>query len=137
MDRKLATVLRMDDPDGLSAANQRYYEAFEASDLDAMSDLWERSERATCTHPGWSTLRGWSSIAASFMALFQSPGTLQFVITDLQPVVVGDVGWISLDENLLGDDSGITVAVLNLFTRGADGWRMVAHHGSVVQATVG
>lgn len=127
----------VDDLEALRAVNQRYYEAFEASDLDAMSEVWERSERALCTHPGWSMLRGWGHIAASFMALFQSPGTLQFVLTELQPVVQGDVGWVSLDENLLGDDSGITVAVINLFTRRRDGWQMVAHHGSVVQATVG
>ena len=55
------------------AANRRFYEAFERRDLDAMSDLWERSDRATCTHPGWATLRGWGPIAASFFALFQGP----------------------------------------------------------------
>jgi ketosteroid isomerase-like protein len=127
----------VDDLQSLRAANQRYYEAFEASDLDAMSEVWERSDRALCTHPGWSMLRGWGHIASSFMALFQSPGALQFVLTEDRPVIEGDVGWISLDENLLGDDSGITVSALNLFTRHDGGWRMVAHHGSVVQATVG
>jgi hypothetical protein len=127
----------VDDLQGLRAANQRYYEAFEASDLDAMSEVWERSDRALCTHPGWSMLRGWGHIAASFMALFQTPGSLQFVLTEDRPVIVGDVGWISLDENLLGDDSGVTVSAINLFTRHGERWRMVAHHGSVVQATVG
>jgi ketosteroid isomerase-like protein len=127
----------VDDLQSLRAANQRYYEAFEASDLDAMSALWERSDRALCTHPGWSTLRGWGHIASSFMALFQSPGALQFVLTEARPVIVGDAGWVSLDENLLGDDSGVTVAAINLFVRHNGGWRMVAHHGSVVQAAVG
>lgn len=127
----------MDDLEALRAVNQRYYEAFEAADLDAMSGVWERSGRALCTHPGWSMLRGWGPIAASFMALFQSPGSLQFVLTEVRPEVEGAVGWVSLDENLLGEDSGITVAAINLFTRHSDGWRMVAHHGAVVQATVG
>jgi hypothetical protein len=127
----------VDDLQSLRATNLRYYEAFEASDLDAMSEVWERSDRALCTHPGWSMLRGWGHIASSFMALFQSPGALQFVLTEDRPVIEGDVGWISLDENLLGDDSGITVSAINLFVRHGDAWRMVAHHGSVVQATVG
>jgi hypothetical protein len=127
----------VDDLESLRAANQRYYEAFEASDLDAMSAVWERSDRALCTHPGWSMLRGWGHIASSFMALFQSPGALQFVLTEDRPVIEGDVGWISLDENLLGDDSGITVSAINLFVRHGGTWRMVAHHGSVVQATIG
>ena len=32
--------------DAVRAANQAFYDAFEQRDLDAMSDLWERSERA-------------------------------------------------------------------------------------------
>jgi len=107
--------------------------------MDAMSDLWERSERSTCTHPGWATLRGWGPIAASFFALFQGSRQMQFVLTEERVHVVGDLAWVSVDENLLGDQSGATIAALNIFAR-ADGsrggesgaWRMVCHHGSVV-----
>lgn len=126
----------MDDLESLAAANRAYYRAFEAADLDAMSDVWERSDRAVCTHPGWSMLRGWGQIAASFVALFRTPGRLQFLLTEDRVVVEGDVGWVALDENLLGDDSGVTVAALNLFVRHGQAWRMVGHHGSVVQATL-
>jgi ketosteroid isomerase-like protein len=118
-------------------ANQAYYDAFEARDLDAMSDAWERTERATCTHPGWATLRGWGKVAASFFALFSGPQHLQFVLTNLQVEVAGDLAWVSVDENLLGDQGGATVAALNLFSRqpGEDGWRLVCHHGSVISAS--
>jgi hypothetical protein len=118
------------------AANRHFYEAFEAKDMDAMSDLWERSDRATCTHPGWATLVGWGPIAASFFALFQGAQQLQFVLTREQVAQVGDVAWVSLDENLLGDQGGVTVATINVFVRGSGplGWQMVCHHGSVVQA---
>ncbi|MEJ7765893.1 MAG: nuclear transport factor 2 family protein, partial [Acidimicrobiales bacterium] len=56
------------DPDlaSLLLANQAFYTAFETRDLDVMSALWERSSRVTCTHPGWSTLRGWPHVQASF-----------------------------------------------------------------------
>lgn len=99
-----------------------------------MSDLWERSDRSSCTHPGWATLRGWGSIAASFFALFQGPQQLQFVLTEERVSVVGDLAWVSVDENLLGAQVGATVAALNLFVRGSPNgeWRMVCHHGSVV-----
>jgi hypothetical protein len=111
--------------------------------MDAMSDLWERSERSTCTHPGWATLRGWGPIAASFFALFQGTRQMQFVLTEERAHVVGDLAWVSLDENLLGDQSGATIAAVNIFAR-ADGsrggeagaWRMVCHHGSVVNHQV-
>jgi hypothetical protein len=116
-------------------ANRRYYTAFEGRDLDAMSDLWERSELAICTHPGWATLEGWGAVAASYFALFQSGQQLQFVITRERATIVGDVAWVSLDENLLGDQGGVTVATVNLFVRRGDAWKMVGHHGSVVQAS--
>lgn len=120
------------------AANRRYYEAFEAADFDAMSSLWERSDRALCTHPGWATLRGWSQVAASFFALFQQPTPTQFVLTREHTAVAGDVAWLSLDENLLGEQGGVTVATVNIFVRDAatGEWAMVCHHGSAVHASV-
>ena len=124
----------MSDEEAVLAVNRRYYEAFEGRDLDAMSDLWERSERALCTHPGWATLEGWGAVAASFFALFQNGAQLQFVLTREHATVAGDTAWVSVDENLLGDQAGATVAALNIFSYDlAEGrWRIVVHHGSVV-----
>jgi ketosteroid isomerase-like protein len=120
------------------AANEAFYAAFEARDLDAMSDLWERSDRALCTHPGWPTLHGWGAIASSFMALFQSGQSLQFILTECRTEVAGDMAWVSVDENLLGDQGGSTVAALNLFACSAGGsWRLVGHHGSPVNVARG
>lgn len=124
----------MDHDQAVLAVNRRYYEAFEARDLDAMSELWERSERALCTHPGWATLEGWGPVASSFFALFQNGAQLQFVLTRERVTVVGDAAWVSLDENLLGDQGGVTVSAVNLFVRHEGAWWMVGHHGSVVQA---
>jgi len=117
----------------LLEANRRFYEAFEQRDLDAMSELWEHSDRAVCTHPGWASLRGWGRIASSFFALFQNQQSLQFVLTEQHAHPTGGSGWVSCDENLLGDQGGATVAALNVFVRDPGGpWRMVCHHGSVV-----
>jgi ketosteroid isomerase-like protein len=120
-----------DDDEAVRAANDRFYAAFEAADLDAMSDLWEHSDRVSCTHPGWAVLRGWSSVAASWAALFQGPERLQFILTNQQVVVEGSAAWVTVDENIIGVESG-TVSSVNLFVRTSDGWRMVGHHGSAV-----
>ena len=117
------------------AANRAFYAAFEAGDMDAMSDVWEHTERVVCTHPGWSTLRGWASVASSWFALFHNGQHLQFIVTAEQATVAGDVAWVTCDENILAGDgaSGGTVAALNLFVReGAGAWRLVGHHGSPV-----
>lgn len=116
----------------LRAANQAFYDAFEARDMDRMSDVWEHSDRVVCTHPGWKTLRGWGPVAASFFALFQQATATQFILTNEALALQGDVGWVSVDENVLGTQTG-TVAGLNVFARDAGGrWRMVCHAGSVV-----
>ena len=125
----------MTDPettDELSACNQAFYEAFEARDLDAMSDIWEHSDRVSCTHPGWAVLRGWGAVAASWLAMFQGPQQIQFILTDEHVEVDGDLGWVTVDENIIGDQTGSTVSALNVFVRGDGGWRLVAHHGSAV-----
>jgi ketosteroid isomerase-like protein len=119
------------------AANQRFYEAFEASDIDAMSDVWSHGAEVACTHPGWATLHGWGEISSSWFALFQQPSPLQFILTAVTPVVVGEAAWVTLDENLIGPGAGRTVAALNVF-RLVDGkWLMVCHHGSPVPPQLG
>lgn len=114
------------------AANQAFYDAFEAADLDAMSTVWEHSDRVACTHPGWSTLHGWGSIVASWYAIFRNPQRLQFILTDTSAIAEGGVAWVTLNENLLDGQLGSTVAALNVFVRSEAGWLMVAHHGSPV-----
>lgn len=114
------------------AANRSFYEAFEAQDLDAMSELWVHGDEVSCVHPGWAALRGWGAVSASWVALFRSSERLQFILTAEHVAVVGDAAWVTLDENILGASAGSTVAAINVFTRADGRWRMVAHHGSPV-----
>lgn len=100
-----------------------------------MSDLWEHSDRAVCTHPGWNSLRGWASIAASFYALFEGGQDMQFILTGAHAEVVGDVAWVTVDENLLATDVGGTMAAVNLFARRDGAWRLVVHHASPVASS--
>lgn len=115
------------------AANRAFYDAFEARDLDAMSDLWFHDDRVVCVHPGWTSLRGWGQVAASWAAMFAGPQELQFIVTAEHVVVTGDAAWVSCDENLLTFGASGTVNALNVFERDIDrNWRLVAHHGAPV-----
>ncbi|HZA00164.1 MAG TPA: nuclear transport factor 2 family protein [Acidimicrobiales bacterium] len=122
----------MIDADAVRAANRAFYEAFEARDLDAMSEVWHHDEAVACTHPGWKTLHGWGAVAGSWFALFGGPQHLQFVLTDERVHLAGDVAWVTVDENLIGEGVGPggTVAAVNVFRRIDGRWRMVLHHGS-------
>jgi len=128
----------------VAEANQAFYEAFESRDLAAMSDLWEHSDRATCTHPGWPTLRGWGQVHASFDNLFERTPFIQFFLTDQRVSVEGGAAWVIVEENvlqahqthggrvaesLLGD---ATAEAVNVFVRHPSGWKLVVHHASPV-----
>ncbi len=119
--------------EGVLAANQAFYDAFEARDIDAMSELWEHSDRVVCTHPGWGTLQGWGLIAGSWYRLFGNNEHLQFILTNARAEVEGDIGWVVCDENILGGASSGAVASLNLFVRKPGGrWYLIGHHGSPI-----
>lgn len=122
------------------AANAAYYDAFERRDFDAISDLWEHSDRVLCTHPGWSTLHGWGAVSASWVALLTNSQRLQFILTNERVGIAGETAWVSIDENVIDGAEGSTVAALNVFVRSAgsrNGWRMVVHHASLVHASLG
>ena len=113
-------------------ANRRFYDAFEARDLDAMSDVWAHDDRVSCTHPGWRTLHGWGAVSGSWFALFGGPQPLQFILTNEHVAVEGGAAWVTVDENLISAEGSGTVAAMNVFVRSRSGWQLVAHHGSAV-----
>lgn len=114
------------------AANAAFYAAFEARDLDAMSDIWDHGDASTCVHPGWPILTGWASVAASWFALFDGPQHLQFIVTDERVSVASEVAWVTCNENLLDGSATQTVAATNVFSRVEGRWLLVHHHGSPV-----
>lgn len=120
------------DRDAVSAVNAAFYDAFERRDLDAMAQVWEQSDRATCVHPGWALLAGWDQVGASWASLFGGPQQLQFIVTDERVEVVGDLAWVTCTENLIDAGAAHSVAATNVFVRGPDGWRLVHHQGSPV-----
>jgi len=96
------------------------------------------------THPGWPTLRGWARVAGSWDAIFGNTAFFQFLLSDEEVSVAGDVAWVTVEENILqaggsregGEDlaeiMGSRVAAVNVYARAGAGWKMVLHHGSPV-----
>jgi ketosteroid isomerase-like protein len=126
-------------------ANTAYYTAFEDADIDAMNALWldgEAGRDVLCVHPGWPPLRGRARIMRSWSVIMANTPYIQFVITDVEVDVWGDVAVLSCSENVLtgsddptdttlGFTSGLVVAT-NVFRRTDSGWRLWAHHSSPV-----
>lgn len=134
---RATTVLRMATEDDIAIAavelaNASFYAAHEARDLGAMSAIWEQSPRAVCVHPGWPILRGWSAIEDSWRRIFDGPGRNQFILTNEEVMIDGDMAWITLDENMVDGANAGTIAATNVFVRTNTGWHLTLHHGSPV-----
>ena len=94
--------------------------------------MWEHSERVVCVHPGWPILRGWPVVEESWRRIFDGPQRNQFIVTNESAQIIGDLGWVTLEENLVDRAATATVAATNVYVRSADRWRMLLHHGSPV-----
>ena len=99
-------------------ANQAFYDAHEARDLEAMRAVWEHSDRVVCVHPGWPILRTWPA-RRGFVAAH--PRRARDATSSSSPIdavaIDGDTAWVTLDENLVDAGGTGTVAATNLYVR--------------------
>jgi ketosteroid isomerase-like protein len=131
------------------AANTALYEALERGDADALTDVWLSGADAddvggvVCVHPGWPLLRGRARVLRSYMLIMAHTDYIQFILTDVEVDLAGDVALVTCTENILSSDEaeeegelgrlvGGKVVTTNVFRRTADGWRLWSHHGSPV-----
>lgn len=111
------------------AANERFYAAFNAHDIEAMSDCWSRSAELTCVHPGWSALVGHEAVMASWRAILENSEQPRIVAGAARATVLGDVATVLCHELV----SGSPLAATNLFVLEDGEWRLIHHHSSPVQ----
>jgi ketosteroid isomerase-like protein len=125
----------------VEAANERLYSAFEAADLDAMSELWvggDHSGIARCVHPGAEVIVGRESVLRSWALLMANTEYLQFIVTETDTVVEGDLAIVTCTENVLSS-GGVNrplgagrALTTNAFMRVGEAWHIWLHHASPV-----
>jgi ketosteroid isomerase-like protein len=125
-----------EDAKQVAQANQSFYRAFESLNIREMEKVWARDSDIQCGHPGWRILRGWEAVMESWRRIFENTPAIRFMLTDVSIDVRGSLAWVTLYENLNssleGQSVSATVLTTNIFAKGADGWRMILHHGSSV-----
>jgi ketosteroid isomerase-like protein len=122
------------DVEEVKAANQQFYDAFGALDIQRMEAVWETSERALCVHPGWQPLVGWDPIRASWEGIFNNATLMHFNVQYVNVVVEGSCAYVTCYEHissvLQGRASNFGILATNIFIRTPGGWRVIAHHGT-------
>jgi ketosteroid isomerase-like protein len=126
---------RADQEAAILRTNERFYEAFEQLDIEAMAAVWLHAERARCIHPGWRTLRGWPAIKESWIAIFSNTEEIKFTITDIAVSLSERMAWVSCVENIIDAGNAMpvvsTIEATNIFEWVGTEWRMVQHHASM------
>ncbi len=122
------------------AANQAFYRALQALDLEKMQAVWWHEDWAKCVHPGGELIEGWEEIAESWSNIFRSTEQMRISISRPLVKVVGDAAWVSCIENVTSTfEGGFATAMVeatNIFVRRQGRWRMVHHHAAPLPGRV-
>jgi ketosteroid isomerase-like protein len=132
----------------ITDANEEFYNAAEAGDLDRLGAIWLSGpfqDSVQCVHPGWAPVFGREEVLRSWAVVCANTPFLQFFLTDVRVDVVDRIAVVSLTENIITDMSagsgseddpgfiaGGRATTINLFRRSEDGWRLWMHHASAV-----
>lgn len=129
----------MSDEQSVREANERFYMAMNALDLEEMDAVWADAESAVCVHPGREALVGYKQIRESWVAIFSSSNAMSIAASNEQVQLSGDVAWIICTETIsLMTESGLAAAAAqatNIFRRTDGQWRMLLHHASPIPFT--
>lgn len=123
--------------DEVLAANQAFYDAFEALDFHRMAGVWSDSAPLSCVHPAWELIEGRAEVLASWRRIFASTSAIRFALRDVHVYVAGDTGWVVLVEQIEtrhGEERvTATTQATNVFVREEKGWRIVHHHSAPIR----
>jgi ketosteroid isomerase-like protein len=119
------------DPDHAEAA---FYRAFAHCDLHGMTQVWEATPEASCIHPGGPLLQGSEAVLHSWEEIFSQarPPAIDYRV--LQRLQDQRLVIHTVEESIRpsdGDDAPTRLVATNIYLRGSDGWRMLAHHASL------
>ena len=121
-------------------AEAAFYEALERADLEAMMAVWAEDEEIVCIHPGGPRLVGYASIRESWRRIFDGGARLQVRLSN-PTTVSGPLSTLTtvMEHISVRNDESVRAPVVatNVYVRGALGWRMVLHHGSLTPPDTG
>ena len=112
---------------------QQFYEALQHGDIDRLMALWADDDDIVCVHPGGPRVAGVAAIRAGFETMF-GHGVINARPDKVRRLQTDDCAVHSVIEQVrivTGDGPQTAwVVATNVYLRGPQGWRLVAHHAS-------
>ena len=112
---------------------QQFYEALQRGDIERLMAVWSDDEDISCVHPGGPRVVGAGAIRAAFDSMFAN-GTIDARPERVRRLQTHSCAVHSVLEQVRvmteeGPQSAWVIAT-NVYVKGAQGWRLVAHHAS-------
>lgn len=127
---KAETAALMASPEETEA---EFYEALQRGDLERLMALWADDDEVFCIHPNGPRVVGPAAVRATFEAVFAN-GPIAVQPEQLRRVQTGSCAVHNVLERVeaLTDEGPRTawVVATNVYVKGPQGWRLVAHHAS-------
>lgn len=119
----------------MAAANEAFYKALESRDLSAMDRVWAHDESASCVHPGWHRLDGWTEIRRSWENIFANARPWNVYCEEIRVQVSGDLAWVTCVEAITPfgadpDEETARMQATNVLARRDGRWLLLHHHAS-------
>jgi ketosteroid isomerase-like protein len=111
-----------------------FYDALARADLTALMALWAEDEEAVCVHPGAGRLIGPASIRASWAAIFER-GPVHIRPVQIHATQNSSMAVHNLIEEISRStelEQELYVIATNVYLKTPHGWRILAHHASIV-----
>ena len=119
-------------------AEHAFYVAFQAADLAAMMQVWADDDAVACIHPLGPRLQGRAAVEQGWREMFQAGTPLRFEVVQSQRTH-GQLLAVHCVRELIyfGPQLRRRTEILatNVYRKTPDGWRMLLHHGSPVEAS--
>jgi len=111
------------------AANSRFFDAYEARDLELMSQLWQNGLRSCCIHASRTPVYGFDAVMESWEDVFMRPKRRTGEVLEQSVAVCENMGRVVRCERLA---NGTGVVVTNHFEDAPEGWKLCCHQVSTI-----
>ncbi len=113
----------------------RFYRAFNAGDLEMMSEVWAQAEEIAMDNPVGGIKRGWSEIKEVYRRIFSGPAVVYVEYYDYtiheRPETFFTVGRERGAIRIGAEVIPLAIRTSRIFRKIDGRWRQVHHHGSI------
>jgi ketosteroid isomerase-like protein len=115
-------------------AEDAYYDALEEGDVKRLLDVWADSDDVCCLLPMYPLVRGRKPVEEAFAHLFSRGQGVTLAISHIDWVEANDMAIHLVEETIQNVPPGQAPPppfyATNIYTRTADGWRLLVHQNS-------